>query len=266
MGENERKAVFFDIDGTLVSEDRNHMIPQSTKRAIKALRQNNIYTFINTGRTYFNVDKPIQDLGFDGYVTGCGTYIRIDDKEILYKNLDKETERYILNLVRECDACPLYERVDSFYFDDKCRDIGGVGEIKDMYLMQGKDIENTPSNPNFGFDKFCIWYDKKTDIEKFKKGIKGIFDFIWRSEDFAEMVPCGYSKGTGIDVVAKKLGIKHENIYAVGDSLNDLPMMEHAGHKIVIGKDSPLAKYGDYVADDFYNDAVEKALKYFGLV
>ena len=43
------KAVFFDIDGTLVSFT-THTIPESTRRALQALRQNGVKVFIATGR------------------------------------------------------------------------------------------------------------------------------------------------------------------------------------------------------------------------
>ncbi len=43
------KAIFFDIDGTLVSFE-THKIPASTHEALKALRDKGIKIFIATGR------------------------------------------------------------------------------------------------------------------------------------------------------------------------------------------------------------------------
>ena len=45
------KAVFFDIDGTLVSFN-THKIPQSTLNAIGLLRDKGIKVFIATGRSW----------------------------------------------------------------------------------------------------------------------------------------------------------------------------------------------------------------------
>ena len=70
-----KKVIFFDIDGTIVTEDEQALIPESTVRAIKKARENGNYTFINTGRTIFNVQDRIKNLGFDGFLCGCGTYI-----------------------------------------------------------------------------------------------------------------------------------------------------------------------------------------------
>lgn len=59
------KMIFFDIDGTLIPEG-DTVISQSTKNAIAKARANGHLTFINTGRTFFNIDPFILDLGFDG--------------------------------------------------------------------------------------------------------------------------------------------------------------------------------------------------------
>jgi hydroxymethylpyrimidine pyrophosphatase-like HAD family hydrolase len=56
-----------------------------------------------------------------------------------------------------------------------------------------------------------------------------------------------------------------ENTYAIGDSLNDLPMVEAVAHSACIGKDSLLAEHAQYVADDFYKDGLASSLKFFGL-
>ena len=61
------KAVFFDIDGTLVSF-KTHRVPDSTKRAIAILRAKGIRVFIASGRQLLAINN-LEDLQFDGYVT-----------------------------------------------------------------------------------------------------------------------------------------------------------------------------------------------------
>ena len=43
------KAIFFDIDGTLVSF-QTHTVPESTREALRLLREKGIKVFIATGR------------------------------------------------------------------------------------------------------------------------------------------------------------------------------------------------------------------------
>ena len=76
-----KKAVFFDIDGTLW--DDKMQIPESTISAIRALRANGNYAFICTGRSRSNVaDERLLGIGFDGVVAGCGTYLEDSEGDI----------------------------------------------------------------------------------------------------------------------------------------------------------------------------------------
>ena len=69
-----RKILFFDIDETLLSH-KTFTIPESTKIALKKAKEKGHLIFINTGRTKSLIGDDIKEIGFDGYVCGCGTYI-----------------------------------------------------------------------------------------------------------------------------------------------------------------------------------------------
>ena len=56
----ERKLIFFDIDGTIVTEARDgRIIPDSTRTALRKLQQNGHLCFINTGRALAEIDEPV---------------------------------------------------------------------------------------------------------------------------------------------------------------------------------------------------------------
>ena len=66
--QNEIKAVFFDVDGTLLSHTLND-VPASTRRAIDKLRSRGILTVVATGRHMEEFNKlPVSSLPFDGYL------------------------------------------------------------------------------------------------------------------------------------------------------------------------------------------------------
>ena len=60
-----RSIIFFDIDGTLATEDERSLIPESTRNAIAETRRKGNLTFVNSGRTTFNIPPRIKELGFD---------------------------------------------------------------------------------------------------------------------------------------------------------------------------------------------------------
>ena len=76
------KAVFFDIDGTLVSF-KTHEVPPSTVAALAALREKGVKVFIATGRQRGSINN-LGTLQFDGYITLNGGYC-IAGNEVIYK-------------------------------------------------------------------------------------------------------------------------------------------------------------------------------------
>ena len=77
------KAVFFDIDGTLVGF-KTHRVPDSAKRAIAALRAKGVRVFIASGRQLLAINN-LEDLQFDGYVTLNGGYCIVGE-QVIYKH------------------------------------------------------------------------------------------------------------------------------------------------------------------------------------
>ena len=80
-----RAALFFDIDGTVLSEITKE-IPASTVDALKRAHDAGHFLFINTGRTYCSVPVELKKLPFDGYLCGCGIYFTFDE-EIIFEKL-----------------------------------------------------------------------------------------------------------------------------------------------------------------------------------
>ncbi len=259
--------VFFDLDGTLITDDTDYYIPESAVNAIKKARSNGHLMYVNTGRTVMNVEQRLRDIGFDGYICGGGTYIECEGKVILQHKLPKELCDSISELIYECNMTPMYEHSDSFFTDKRGRAFEGFVYLKNRFEAQGKDLSRDVSEKDFAFDKLLAWYDDKSDIERFKKGIENEFDFIHRGDGFCELTVKGYSKGTGITEVCKYHNIPLSEAYAIGDSMNDLPMLEAVPNSIAMGDSSDeLKKAASFVTKKLLDDGVEYALKHFGMI
>ena len=107
--------VFFDLDGTLISDDEAYIIPDSAVNAIHKAQKNGHLMYVDTGRTVMNVEQRIRDIGFDGYICGCGMYIECDGKVIYQHTLSSELCKNVAKLVFECNMTPMYEHSKSFY-------------------------------------------------------------------------------------------------------------------------------------------------------
>lgn len=261
-----KKAIFFDIDGTIVTEDERSIIPESTKNAIKQARANGHLAFINTGRTVFNINSELKNIGFDGYLCGCGTYIEYGGEVILYNKLEAEFCRRIAESARECRAYPVYERFDSVFFDKAAINHPGVQYIKEIFLRDVDNKERTTDESDFSFDKFVIWTDENTDKESLFNELKKYFSLIDRGGGLYEIVPTGFSKATAIDVILVKTGISIENAYAIGDSMNDLPMFQSVPNSIAMGGAEKLYPHVSFVTKAIEEDGIEYALRHFNII
>lgn len=88
MEEGYEKIIFLDLDGTLWTFEK---IPSSALEAIELARKNGHKIYINTGRTRCEVPQFLLDMNLDGYCFGAGSEIIIDNIQVLFKPLKKET-------------------------------------------------------------------------------------------------------------------------------------------------------------------------------
>jgi len=76
----------------------------------------------------------------------------------------------------------------------------------------------------------------------------------------------GVCKGKGVEILGEKLGIKKEEIIAIGDNENDLTMIEYAGLGVAMGNATEEVKeLADYITDTNNNSGVAKAINKFAL-
>lgn len=259
-----KKLLFFDIDGTLVDDDGS--IPASTIQAIASAQKAGHLTFINTGRTWGNVDLELRAIGFDGFICGCGTEIIYRNQVLFHQQVKPELCASIRELVRSCNATPLYERSDTMFYDPTMPKHPAFCDLMKIYERKQKDVQDLTDHADFSFDKFVIWYDEQTDLKKFQDGIAADFDFIDRENGFAEMVPKNCSKATGMQQLVDYLQMDMKDTIAFGDSLNDLPMMQAANIAVGMGNGTSLRPYVTFITKDIKENGIYEAMKQLNLL
>lgn len=267
-----RKIVFFDIDGTITSEI-DGSIPKSTITAIRKAQENGHLMFINTGRCMQNVEERFQEIGFDGYVCGCGTniYCKTHNKlqEILYIEQSHEVVAEILQHARKFSLDLLFESKKEVRFDTARPFVTKGGEKQyQAFVKRDYDMSHDPESQDFTCDKFVIWFSDINDLSRFREVSDRNFECIDRGGNFREFVPHGYSKATGIQRVLDYYSLNLEDAYAIGDSNNDLAMLSYVKNSIAMGNAEPKSLFNQvsYVTAKSSENGIEQALAHFNFL
>ena len=160
--------IFFDIDGTIISEDG--YLPESAVRAIQAARKKGNATFINTGRTAMNVDPFLRKIGFDGYVYGCGTELEYDGKVLFHEKQTPACSREMVELVRRTNVAVLYERSDAMFIDRSTRILPDLQNLLKLYESKHVTVSDLPDDADWYTDKFVICTTSRAIWLHFRQG------------------------------------------------------------------------------------------------
>lgn len=261
-----RKAVFFDIDGTLYVEGKPP-IP-SAAEAIRTIRKNGHLAFICTGRGRAMIPKtPILDMGFDGIVGACGAYGEYQGKELFRHSLDRKQLEEMMKAFRKDKIMYILEGTEYIYYDEETAE----GMEEDWYLryvkehMQDKFLSVQKAG-NIDACKASINARGK-ETEALYKSLGTNYEIMKHVFGVAEFVPKGNTKAQGIKRICKELGIAREDTIAVGDSINDADMLKYAGVGVCMGNGSDVAKASaDYITRDIFEDGIYHAMEHLGLL
>ena len=262
----EKKIIFFDIDGTLI-DTSNYTVPQSAIDAIHQAQANGHVLIVNTGRPSVAVDSILREVGFDGYICGCGTYIEYKNEVIFHKTLEEDKRKEILENLYKYNMQGIVEGTEGVYFRTGGKHPFFI-ESYEYYEEQGFPVSYFQEGDLPPFDKFVVFYNNvEDDVESFRKFAEKDFALIQRSDTFIELIPKPYTKATGIQFLLDYLGMSLEQTISIGDSTNDFPMLTYTKESIAMGNSNPLLfDRVTYITTDIDKDGVKNALKHFGLI
>lgn len=255
------KAIFFDVDGTLLIGNRG--IPKSTLNDLKILKELGIKRVLCTGRDISEVEFPgLIDLGFDAYLTLNGQLCFDDKLNIFFSNpISKEDTEEIVKMFNKKEVPMSLCNKDGVY----------INFVND-YVKKAMESFNCPLEPvgTYGGEeiyKVMIFGDQKAkEYLKIDEVLKGCFTTSWYS-DGMDIVPRHGGKEVGIREYLKKEKIDIRETMAFGDSENDIGMIKEVGVGVAMGNSLNCVKeVADYISSDLYDDDIDKALRYFGVI
>lgn len=262
----ERKALFFDIDGTLLSEETGK-VPASARKALEEAMARGHLCFINTGRTRCSLPLEIKAIPFSGYLCGCGTQILYGDEELYSRTIPRERRKELVDCILSCRAETVLEGREDCYFSSQRYRFEQVESMRRYFRKMGIGIEKYLDKEEVSFDKFILLVDGQTDQKTLFDQMARDMQVIDRRGGLYEVVPKECSKATAIQMVLKHFGLSLEDAYVFGDSNNDLAMFQCVPHAIAMEKHDPdLDPYTEFVTKAVEQDGIAYAMKHYGLI
>lgn len=276
--------VFFDIDGTLW--DYRGEIPESTKTAIKMLKEKGNTPILCTGRGKGHVrDRRLLDMGFSGMIAACGAHVEYEDKMISEKLLSDELVRKIIDNAGRCRLPFVFEGSVKHWIS--CSGFETDDFVDRMKRDMGDDlVEIEGYVPGIEANKFSADVLLSSDYDAFHEAMKDDIVFVChelskepqfiqaqlgdnpnRVISLFEGILPGTSKAHGMEILCDYLNVDINETFALGDSINDIEMINAAGTGIAMGNGSQVIKdAADYITDHIHDDGLYKALDHFGLI
>jgi len=265
------KMLVVDIDGTLA--DRNGDVADIDIKAIKEALGRGVKVSLSTGRTIRAAKEIIDKLGLDGYqILFDGALVAEMGRNIeLYSRpLKPEMVKRAVEFSRKNDIyLELYSSVSLFTERENWSD-----KMERMFFHLDPQI--TDFNGIWGRERIIkaelLVHDEneRRKYGLFKKEFEGCFRFsIARSPgfpglDFINVVDPGVSKGEALKKLANFLGVVTSEIIAIGDGLNDIPLLEAVGLPVAMGNAFPEVKQiAAYTTLDVDNGGVAAVIKKF---
>ncbi len=245
-----------DFDGTLVNKDGT--ISPSNIQAIQEYIAAGGAFAISTGRLPVGILPRANELGLKGMLCTCqGTIIMdIQSKEVI--SSEKLPYEITLQVVQKMEEMGLHIHLYDLWDYYSNMDDDALKLYESIVKCKAKRVVDKPLSEfvkehKFEAYKLLAMMHKEDNERVFNALVKENFAgcAITKSDEYmVEVINAKYSKGTAVEFLAKHYGVPLERTIAIGDQLNDLPMIQKAGLGIAVkNANESLKKEADCVFD-----------------
>lgn len=275
----DQKLIFLDIDGTLTEPGKN-VPPPSAVEAVQRARENGHKVVLCSGRNY-GMLFPVMQYGFDGLVASAGGYIEYNGQVVYDCPMTPEQQARVLDIFRESGIFRTIGGRNHSYTDEGFKEFlaENIQSKANSELLRWRiQIENElgirPMSEYDGEPVYGMAFMSR-GAERLKKPMQMLqeeFDFCIQDEDACgivngELSGKDFDKGKAVERLCEFLGISTEDTIAVGDSMNDLEMLQSAGTGVCMADGSPaLLQIADMVCPSVTEDGLYNAFEKLNLL
>ncbi|MPQ43376.1 Cof-type HAD-IIB family hydrolase [Clostridium tarantellae] len=271
------KLICIDMDGTLLND--NHEISEINKNAIKKAIEKGVHVSVTTGRLFTSAKYFSNLIGSKtAVISSNGAFVKEKDEDkIIFKAaLNKNQLEQIKDVVQKYNLRAYFNLFNTVFSEFAIPENHTYRKMNKS-LPKGEKIELLD---NIKFEDIfkehdgeilkaiCIEDNKIEELNNAKIELKKIkeIEVVSSSHNNFEVMAKGASKGNAVKALAEELGIKREEIMCIGDSENDLSMIEYAGVGVAMGNGFELIKEkAKYITSTNNENGVAKAIEKFAL-
>jgi HAD superfamily hydrolase (TIGR01484 family) len=249
------KLISTDFDGTLFSEFENPPIPLALLQLLADLQGRGAKWVINTGREMSSLMETLARANIslepdylvlverEIHVHENSQYMGLEEWNAactrVHAELFAKVQPRLTNVIKRIN-----ERFHTSFYEDAYSPLCLIARDNDQ--MDGIHLI---------LDEFCSTIPDLTVV---------------RNDVYARFSHRAFNKGSALGEIARRLGIAPDAIFAIGDHLNDLPMLsvKYAGYLAAPANAVPLVKTkvrteGGYVSARENGNGVADAIKYY---
>ena len=262
------KLLVLDVDGTLLNDERE--ISKRTLAALLKVQQMGVRIVLASGRPTYGLMPlaKVLELGnYGGFVlsyNGC-QIIKAQNGEILFeRRINPEMLPYLEKKARKNGFAIFTYHDDNIITDSPDNEhIKHEAQLNNLRIIREEEFSTAI---DFAPCKCMLVSDKEEALvgleQHWKRRLAGTLDTFRSEPYFLEVVPCGVDKANTLGVLLEHLGVKREEVIAIGDGVCDVTMLQLAGMGVAMGHSQDSVKVcADYVTTSNAEDGVALAVE-----
>lgn len=249
---NNIKAIFLDMDGTILHEDNQASI--KTKTVIDDLRAKGYKVFLATGRSYSEINQLVPpQFEVDGIISSNGTSGEINGDNLFMHCLSTESVKRIVSLAQQQEI--YYEvfpfngsrialKEDEVWMQEMIKGDTPPNHVSESEWKSRRDamagkIDWKDHIPEDNYAKIYLFTTNLEKITTFRDELiqnQVLLNIsVSNSSRFnAETMAHHTDKGTGIKEMIDHFNIKQADTLVIGDSDNDRAMFAFGGYSVAM--------------------------------
>lgn len=227
--ENKMKLLLFDLDGTLLNNDK--CISQKTLKTLQKCREKGMLIGVSTSRSEKNCLDFVAELNPDILIVSGGAVVKSRNEYIYMAEISAKETMRIVDIARKIcgDECEItIDTLENHYWNYKI-------VPKTLEKNWGESIYSDFTNFNQSSFKVCVEIFDAKAADQMKVELSE-YDCIRFSDGFwYKFTKAGVTKEAAIHMVCDHWDISLEDIIAFGDDFADMGMLKLCGLGVAMG-------------------------------